>query len=197
MAQKKDFPNDQRDAGLRELCRELFPDSGHTKARQIETWMNRSIRLASGSGSVEGKLFEPENETVPGKAREWTFLDAMRICLLIYLADHFGTISEVSVWRYAHTHLHGFKDDEALFVAWSGRGPGPIPAGKNISVDELDGKGSQGYRWAECIRARDLAKFQAAPHRRAVTAINLNRIEAEVTEAFKRLKARNNRERSQ
>jgi len=79
------------------LCRALG-----LQPLRVEQWVARG-------------LFEPQNKTTPGKAREWTAKDAR--ALLVFDALYSRGMPAVQASQLSHM-IHRWKDDKALLVAW-------------------------------------------------------------------------------
>lgn len=55
--------------------------------------------------------------TEPGKAREWTLSEVVRLAMFLHLMDDVGLPAK-DAGELTASPLHGFKDDRAMFVAY-------------------------------------------------------------------------------
>lgn len=129
------------------LCRALG-----LQPLRIEQWVARG-------------LFEPQNKTTPGKAREWTAKDAR--ALLVFDALYSRGMPAIQASQLAYL-IHGWKDDKALLVAW------PDPRHNNGG-------------WShEIVRNRSFNAFQFAEQKKVLSLVTipLDRIADVVDAAF-------------
>jgi len=164
---------------LAELSRAL----GVARTR-AEQWVNRG-------------LIDPKLPGGQGKTRRWTFLDAMRLAILIDVADAQLPLSgigdsekwhgEIENWLNEvdrHTKwIHGFTDDSAFLIIRYGlhemiqstpRGSPPSKMGGGIKVLQPGLLDSDVVRWSK------LANHLASPDGRLFVVIPLSQIEQRI-----------------
>jgi len=159
-----------------ELCRRL----GVQRSR-VEQWVNRG-------------LIKPESDEGQGKSRRWTFREAMRLTILIDVADanlplqsvgeHSQLLTEID--RHAKW-IHGFENEPAFLVVGYGpvelipstpRGSPGIKKGEGIKVfipGQLD---------SDIVRPSKLMEILMSPDDRLFIVIPLEQVERRVREVW-------------
>lgn len=114
-------------------------------------------------------------ETSPGVARQWDFGDVMRLAVFAKIVAARDEITATKIGGLTHL-LHGFKDDQAVLVLWSGLIPTTISDGKGGVL-----KSDQPGIWSpEIIRHRELANFLLRDDVRMAFFIKLDEVESQV-----------------
>jgi hypothetical protein len=141
-----------------EITIQRLADAVQLSKYQIEAWISRGH-------------FKPENPVESGKRRAFTFHDAL---ILGTLAEFSrlglpGTVTSMHV-----AHLHGFHDDDSLFVICQG------PARLAPGVESTNLEGEVDVTFARNIPAREIGRIIGDPTIRAFAVVNLNQIENRV-----------------
>jgi hypothetical protein len=70
--------------------------------------------------SISRKVFLPRAFSDPGKPREWTFDEVMRLAVFFRLTDHGRSMDAKTAGVLTYGGVYGFTDGPAFFVAYSG-----------------------------------------------------------------------------
>lgn len=68
---------------------------------------------------ISDGTFPPRAFADPGRPREWTFGEVMRLAVFLRLVDAVG-VDTKTAGMLTQTGIHGFSDDGAYFVAYNG-----------------------------------------------------------------------------
>lgn len=141
-----------------EITIQSLADAVQLTKYQVEAWISRGH-------------FKPENSVDSGKRREFTFHDALVLGTLAEFS-RLGLSGAVTSMHVAH--LHGFHDDDALFVICQG----PAQVAPGVEATNLEGEVDATF--ARIIRPGDIGRIIEDPAIRAFAVVNLNQIEARV-----------------
>lgn len=70
--------------------------------------------------SISRGVFLPQVFSDPGKAREWTFGEVIRLAVFFRLTDSGRGMDAKTAGYLTQLGVHGFKDGPAFFVAYTG-----------------------------------------------------------------------------
>lgn len=70
--------------------------------------------------SISRKVFLPRAFSDPGKPREWSFDEVMRLAVFFRLTDHGRSMDAKTAGVLTWAGIHGFNDGPAYFVAYIG-----------------------------------------------------------------------------
>lgn len=128
---------------------------------RIEQWIAR--------GQFLPKVFSD-----PGKPREWTLAEVMRLGVFIDLVN-LG-FSPEAAGIATQTGVHGFKDDTAFLVVWDGLA--------HLADDKRTPVYQPGHIKREIIPGKKLAKYLSDPEKFSAAVVNLDNAEARVRAAW-------------
>lgn len=114
-------------------------------------------------------------ETAPGVARPWDFGDVMRLAVFAKLVAAKDELTATKIGELADL-LHGFKDDRAVLVLWSGLITTAISDGKGGAIKSDE----PGIWLPKIIRQRELADFLLREDVRMAFFIKLDDVENQV-----------------
>ncbi|BBD37477.1 hypothetical protein Amn_23570 [Aminobacter sp. Y103A] len=120
--------------------------------------------------------FLPRLFSEPGKPREWTVSEVMRLAVFFDLVDNIG-MDPKDAGRLTQGGLYGFKDGAAIFVAWQGEhASATYPEGSNEPLRAE----VPGAWYGEILRAHDAGEFVTNSWVHRSVLVNLDRIEAQL-----------------
>jgi hypothetical protein len=125
---------------------------------QVEAWISRGH-------------FKPENPVEPGKARKFTYEDAIKLSVLA----EFSRLGLSPTVASMHTaHLFGYHDEDSLLVICQG------PARVSETIELVDEDGEIDHTFGHITRPSELWRIVADPDVRSFAAINLGHTERRV-----------------
>lgn len=141
-----------------EFTIQQLADAAQLTRYQVEAWISRGH-------------FKPENPVEPGKARKYTYQDAIKLCVLAELS-RLGLSSTVVSMHAAN--LFGYQDDDALLVICQG------PQRVSETIEVVDEEGETDHTFSRITRPSELWRIVEDPDVRSFATVNLGHIERRV-----------------
>lgn len=161
-------------ARLRDICQALDISSA-----RVEQWVSR--------GHIE-----PKKPTTPGKTREWTLPDTMRLAVLAELVD--AGLDAAKVKHHVQLGFSGFNDDQAYLLISTGSLAELVPPTPRGGPGSRKGEGAKiftpGELYSDIVKGRDLASELASDDRRVSIVINLDNTFARVQKAWSEIEGK-------
>jgi hypothetical protein len=159
---------------LRPLCYALG-----FNATRPEQWISRGY-------------FKPSEAGVPGRARELTKDDALKLLVLVELVD--AGIDAAAIHRDIR-FLHRFRGERAFLVISRGEIGLIIPATERGSPAPTDDECTRvslppGHYRSDVVSESDLLRVITDPHKSVSFVVNLNRLYERVNAAFEEIAAK-------
>ncbi|MEZ5784750.1 MAG: MerR family transcriptional regulator [Rhizobiaceae bacterium] len=133
-------------------------DAAQLTRYQVEAWISRGH-------------FKPENPVEPGKARKYTYHDAIKLALLAEFS-RLGLSATVASMHTAHPF--GYQDADSLLVICQG----PVRVSDAIEVVDQDGEIDHTFR--RITRPSELWRIVEDPDVRSFAAVNIGHAERRV-----------------
>jgi len=141
-----------------EFTIQQLADAAQLTRYQVEAWISRGH-------------FKPDNPVEAGKARKYTYHDALKLGVLA----EFSRLGLSPTIASMHTaHLFGYHDEDSLRVICQG----PVRVSETIEVVDEDGEID--HTFGRITRPSELWRVVADPDVRSFAAINLGHTERRV-----------------